>query len=77
MSWITWVSILVAWPVVGLGVAYLFGRFLHTAEMSGSASDLAPPLVSYLRRAKQAKTSSPAVARTKVRREAIGARRSH
>jgi hypothetical protein len=76
MSWITWVTILVAWPVVGLGVAYLFGRFLHTAEMSGSASDLAPPLVSYLRR-KHVKTSSPAASRTKVQREAVGARRSH
>jgi hypothetical protein len=77
MSWITVVAVLVAWPLVGLGVAYLFGRFIHGVEVSGSAADLAPPLVSYLRRVKRAKTSSGATTQTKTRREATGGRRSH
>jgi len=47
MSWITLVAVLVAWSLIGLGVAYLFGRFIHGAEFSGDASDLAPPVLSY------------------------------
>ena len=75
MSWITWVAVLVAWPLVGLGVAYLFGRFIHGAELAGNSNDLAPPVLSYLRRVKRAKTSSRTTA--KARREATGGRRLH
>jgi hypothetical protein len=32
MSWITWVAVLVTWSLVGLLVAYLFGRFTHRGE---------------------------------------------
>ena len=28
MSWMTWVAVLVVWPLVGLGVAYVFGRLV-------------------------------------------------
>jgi hypothetical protein len=77
MSWITFVVVLVAWPLVGLGVAYLFGRFIHGVEVSGSAGDLASPVVSYLRPVKRAKMSSRATTQTKTRREAAGARRLH
>ena len=77
MSWITVVTVLVVWPLIGLGVAYLFGRFIHGAELSGSAGDLAPPVLSYLRHVKRAKTSSRATTQTKTRREAAAARRSH
>ena len=73
MSWITLVTVLVVWPLVGLGVAYLFGRFIHGAELSGNAGDLAPPVVSHLRHVKRAKTSSHA---TRTRREVTGARSS-
>jgi len=38
------VAILVAWPVVGLGVAYLFGRFVRGAEALDNADDLMPPI---------------------------------
>jgi hypothetical protein len=76
MSWITWVSVLVAWPLVGLGTAYLFGRFLHGVE---GGTELAPSVVSYLR-SKRARTSSRATTRpttqTHARSEAAGARRS-
>jgi hypothetical protein len=78
MSWITLVAVLVAWSLIGLGVAYLFGRFIHGAEFSGDAGDLAPPVLSYLRREKRAgKTSSRATIQTKTRRDAVGGRRAH
>ena len=77
MSWITLVAVLVTWSLVGLGVAYLFGRFIHGVEVSGSASDRPLPVVSYLRRVKRPRTSSRATAHAKARREAANVRRSH
>ena len=78
MSWITLAAILVAWTLLGLGVAYLFGRFVHGVEASRDASEFAPRVVSYLRRVKRAMTSpraTNATARTKTRRVAGGRRR--
>ena len=75
MSWITLMTVLVVWPLAGLGVAYLFGRFIHGAELSGNAGDLAPRLVSHLRHVKRAKTLSHATIQTKARREDTGGRR--
>ena len=43
VSWITWMAILVAWPLVGLGVAYPVGCFIRGAEALGNSSDLIPP----------------------------------
>ena len=78
MSWITLVAVLVAWSLIGLCVAYLFGRFIHGAEISGDAGDLAPPVLSYLRRVKRtAKISSRATIQSKPRREAVDRRRAH
>jgi hypothetical protein len=77
MSWITWVAILVAWPLVGLAVAYLFGRFTHGGEVYGNDDQLSPRVVSYLRGAKRARAATRATAQTKVRREATGGRRVH
>jgi len=77
MNWISWVAILIAWPLVGLAVAYLFGRFTHRGEAYGNAGELAPPVVSYLRRAKRTKSSSRVAAQTKVRREGSTGRRLH
>ena len=77
MSWITWVAILIAWPLVGLAVAYLFGRFTHRGEAYGNAGELAPPVVSYLRRARHARNPSRAVTHAKPRREAAGGRKVH
>jgi hypothetical protein len=56
MIWITWIAILVGWTLVGLGVAYLFGRFISGAEAPDDAGELVPPVLSYLRRDKRAKT---------------------
>jgi hypothetical protein len=77
MSWITLVTVLVAWSLVGLGVAYLFGRFIHGVEVSGSAGDRPLPGVSYLRHVKRPRTSSRATAHAKARREASAGRRPH
>jgi len=44
VSWITWMAILVAWPLVGLAIAYPFGCFIRGAEALGNASDLMPPI---------------------------------
>jgi len=33
MSWITWVAVLVGWPLIGLGVTYLFGRFIAEGKL--------------------------------------------
>jgi hypothetical protein len=56
MIWITWIAILVGWTLAGLGVAYLFGRFISGAEAPDDAGELVPPVLSYLRRDKRAKT---------------------
>ena len=77
MSWVTWVAVLIAWPLLGLAVAYLFGRFTHRGEVYGNAGQLSPPVLSYLRRAKRAKALSRAMARAKPPREAAGGRRVH
>jgi hypothetical protein len=74
MNWMTWAAILIAWPVVGLGVAYMFGRFTHRGEAYGNPGQLSPPVVSYLRRTKVA---SRAAAQAKVRREGSAGRRLH
>ena len=72
MSWITWAAILVVWPLVGLGIAYVFGRFTHAAEVWGHADDLAPPVLSYMRHVKRARTPSRASSHHKTRRVAGG-----
>jgi hypothetical protein len=77
MSWITWAAVLIAWPLVGLAVAYLFGRFTQRGEVYGDAGELSPPVVSYLRRAKRARALSRAVTQAKLRREAAGGRSVH
>jgi hypothetical protein len=76
MSWITWMAILGAWSLAGLGVAYLFGRFTHEVDAWGHADDLAPPVVSYLRHVKRKRARDPSHAAQKIRREIAGGRRS-
>lgn len=78
MIWIAVGVALVAWLLVGLGVAYFFGRFVRGTEELGSIGDLAPPVVSYLRRVKRAKTPSRATSQTKVKaRRVAGGGRHH
>lgn len=77
MSWVTWVAILVGWPLLGLGLAYLFGRFTHRGEAYGNVGQLAPPVVSYLRRVKRARVGSRASVQAKQKRGTAGGRRIH
>lgn len=77
MNWITWLAVLVIWPLVGLVVAYLFGRFTHRGEMYGNAEELSPPVVSYLRRAKRVRVPPGVAPHAKPRREVAGGRRIH
>lgn len=77
MSWIAWVGLMIAWTVIGLGLAYLFGRFTHRGEVYGNAGQLAPPVVSYLRRSKRTKGTGRAAGSSKPRREATAGRRVH
>ncbi len=76
MNWIALVAVLCAWLVVGLGVAYLLGRFIHGVEALQNPADLIPAVVSYLRPKKRAKTSLRARATTRIRaqREASNGR---
>jgi hypothetical protein len=77
MSLITWVALLVAWPLAGLAVAYLFGRFTHRGEIYGNPGQLSPPILSYLRPAKRTRAPLRAAAHAKPKREAAGGRRLH
>lgn len=58
MSWVVLLSVLVAWLVIGMAVAYLFGRFIRGVETTQSSGELIPPVVSYLRRNKRAKAAT-------------------
>ena len=40
MTW--WVAVLIAWPLVGLGVAYLFGLLIRGMQPPESATDQPP-----------------------------------
>jgi len=66
-SQMTWVALLIAWLLVGLGVAYLFGGLIRGVESPESATDQ-PPSDEYVRPRKRVKRSPRACA-TQVRRK--------
>lgn len=74
MSWITLAAVLVMWPLVGLGLAYLFGRFAQREESPEGTGNLTSPSVTHPRRMKRTKTSSRATTQTEARRAAGGKR---
>jgi hypothetical protein len=74
-SWILWISVLLAWTLVGLVVAYLFGGFAHRGETPESTS-LTPKVVSYLRRQKRSNRLLRPSTHIKIRR-ASGGRSRH
>ncbi len=74
MNWITLTAWLVGWLLAGLGVAYLFGHLARRGETLGSG-ELAPPVLSYMRRMKRAKPAWRAALQGKTRRAANGGRR--
>ncbi len=73
----SWVAVLVAWPMIGLAVACLFGRFTGEEEAPDKTSALIALVVSHIRRSKRAKTSSRATTHASRRREVAGGRRVH
>ena len=73
-GWIIWAALLVAWSLIGLGIAYLFGGWARRSEASGGAFDASK--VHYLRRKKRASTSHRASTETKSR-HAAGGRNRH
>jgi len=38
-GWITWIALLVTWPLVGLGMAYLFGSILRSDHRTGTSGE--------------------------------------
>ena len=75
MSWVIFIAVLVAWSLIGLGVAYLFGRFVGGVESAENAGDLIPPVLSYLRPKKNGTARPRAPNQTKARREAAARHR--
>jgi len=71
MNWVILLSVLVAWLLAGLAVAYLFGRFIRGVETPDDAGDLISPVVSYLRPNRRVKTASRVrvLAQAKARRQ--------
>lgn len=77
MGWMSWTAILVVWPLIGLGVAYLFGRVIGGVESVDDAGQLVPPVLSYLRAKKNGKVSPrvPTANHAKTRRDGTARRR--
>jgi len=73
-SWIVWVSVLIAWTLVGLVVAYLFGSLARRGEAEEVTT--LTPKVSYMRRQKRASRPQRASTETAIRR-ASGGRSRH
>jgi len=70
-SWIFWISVLLAWMLVGLVVAYVFGGFARRSEASESMTH-APKVVTYLRRQKRTNRPLRPTTHIRVRRTAGG-----
>jgi len=72
MNWMTLAWVLIGWCLIGVGVAYLFGRFVREADTPENAIGLVPPVVSFLRRSKRAKTVTRLRAAATSKRRASG-----
>jgi nitrate reductase gamma subunit len=70
-SWIFWISLLLAWTVLGLVVAYVFGGFARRSEASESTTH-APRVVTYLRRQKRPNRPLRPTTHIRIRRAAGG-----
>ena len=71
MNWVILLSLFVAWLLVGLAVAYLFGRFIRGVETPDSTGELIPTQVTYLRRNKRVKPAVRALPQPSARRETV------
>ena len=65
------VSAVIGWFLLGLGVAYLFGRFVRDVDVQDDADSLVSPVV-YVRRGKRARNVTPLHADAQSKRRASG-----
>jgi len=65
------VGVAIGWSLLGLGAAYLFGRFVHDVDAQDGADDLVSP-VNHLRRGKRARNVAPLDAEAQPKRRASG-----
>ncbi|HEY6720465.1 MAG TPA: hypothetical protein VI363_02405 [Burkholderiales bacterium] len=78
MNWTSWAIALAAWPLVGVGVAFLIGGFIHGVEAAQDPDDLTLPVLSYLRLNKRARTSRLRTpAQTGAQQDVTSGRRTH
>jgi len=64
-DWILWGAILVAWPVLGFAMAYVFSEITRSEEASNDAT--LPPKVSYTH-TKRSNAARRASTQTRTRR---------
>ena len=76
MIWAGWLIALLAWLAIGLGVAYLFGRFVEGAEALGKVAREPSAAMLRLHHARRTKTSlrKRATAHPPLWRETAGRR---
>jgi hypothetical protein len=72
MNWMVLAVALIGWCLIGLGVAYLFGRFTSGVETQDNADGVALPVVGYLRRSKRTRGVTPLRAVAQPRRRVSG-----
>ena len=72
MNWTTLALVLIGWCLVGVGVAYLFGRFVRDVDTPENADGLVPPVVNYLHRSKHTKAVTQLRAAAPSKRRASG-----
>jgi len=72
-DWILWGAVLIAWPLVGFAIAYVFSEIVRGEEASDDPT--LPPKVSY-QSAKRSTNARRALTQTRTRRF-FGGRRPH
>jgi hypothetical protein len=78
MNWTSWAIALAAWPLVGVGVAFLIGGFIHGVEAAQDPDDLTLPVLRYLRLNKRAGSSRLRTpAQTSAQHDVTSGRRPH
>ena len=72
MNWMVLAVVLIGWCLLGLGLAYLFGRFIRAVDTPDNVNGVVPSVVSYLRRGKRAKFATRAPLPAQPRRRTSG-----
>ena len=72
MNWMVLAVVLIGWGLVGLGLAYLFGRFIRAVDTPEDVNGVVPYVVSYPRRGKRARFATRARLPAQPKRRASG-----